>query len=125
MCSSVFLGASHTAAVLEVDVSARVCLGGMKVAIRAARAWQIHETGGEVDDGARYPIRVTPEQEQRLGPFDLTDEIGASIGAKGNAVDRTLPRDPAAAEPLARSSSMQRNSKDAASIKATPCTTWA
>lgn len=55
-----------------------------------------------MDDGARYPIRVTPEQEQRLGPFDLTDEIGTSIGAKGNAVDRTLPRDPAAAEPLAR-----------------------
>jgi hypothetical protein len=35
---------------------------------------------------------VTPEQEQRLGPFDLTDAIGTSIGAKGNAVDRTLPR---------------------------------
>lgn len=36
------------------------------------------------------------------GPFDLTHEIGASIAAKGNEVDRALPRDPAAAEQLAR-----------------------
>lgn len=64
--------------------------------------WADPSPGGEVDDGARYPTRMAPEQEQQLGPFDLTDEIGTSIGAKGNAVDRTLPRDPAAAELLAR-----------------------
>lgn len=37
-------------------------------------------------------MTVTPEQEQRLGPFDLTDEVGTSIAAKGNAVDRVSPQ---------------------------------